>query len=73
MRNVTLSAREEDIDAARRRARAENTTLNEQFRRWLAGYGQRTDPVAEFDALMEDLNGRMVVDRPFTRDERNAR
>lgn len=73
MKNVTLSAREEDIEAARRRARAEHSTLNEQFRRWLADYGRVADPVAEFDALMNELNGQMIVDRSFTREERNAR
>jgi hypothetical protein len=73
MRNVTLSARPEDIDAARRRAQAEHTTLNEQFRRWLAEYGQRTDPVADFDALMAELQDQVVVGKSFTREERNAR
>lgn len=73
MKNVTLSARAEDIEAARKRARAEHSTLNEQFRRWLADYGRAADPVAEFDALMDELNGQMIADRPFTREERNAR
>lgn len=73
MRNVTLSARPEDIDAARERALSEHTTLNEEFRKWLAGYGRRVDPVADFDALMEEVAGQVVVGRRFTRDERNAR
>lgn len=73
MRNVTLSARPEDIEAARERARSEHTTLNEEFRRWLADYGRRRDPVAELDALLGELNGKVVLDRSFTRDERNAR
>ncbi|MDZ7728611.1 MAG: hypothetical protein U5Q44_10705 [Dehalococcoidia bacterium] len=37
MKNITLSADENLIEAARERARRENTTLNEQFRRWLSG------------------------------------
>ena len=73
MKNVTLSAREEGIEAARARARAAHTTLNEQFRRWLAAYAARTDPLAEFDALMDELNGQVVVGRSFSREERNAR
>ena len=35
MKNITLSADEGLIEAARERARTEHTTLNEQFRLWL--------------------------------------
>ena len=35
MKHITLSAEGGLIEAARERARAEHTTLNEQFRRWL--------------------------------------
>lgn len=38
MKNITLSAEAHLIEAARARAQAENTTLNEQFRCWLADY-----------------------------------
>ena len=38
MKNITLSADENLIEAARQRALSERTTLNEQFRRWLADY-----------------------------------
>ncbi len=38
MKNITLSADENLIEAARHRAADEQTTLNEQFRRWLADY-----------------------------------
>ena len=38
MKNITLSADESLIDAARRRAASEQTTLNAQFRIWLADY-----------------------------------
>ena len=41
MKNITLSADEGLIEAARERARAEHTTLNEQFRLWLADYARR--------------------------------
>jgi hypothetical protein len=37
MKNITLSADEKLIEAARARAQAEQTSLNEQFRRWLSG------------------------------------
>ena len=38
MKNITLSADESLIDAACRRAASEQTTLNAQFRIWLADY-----------------------------------
>ena len=41
MKNITLSADEALIEAARQRAASENTTLNEQFRRWLERYVHR--------------------------------
>lgn len=46
MKNITFSADEKLIEAARGRARAEHSTLNEQFRLWLADHarsiGKRT-------------------------------
>lgn len=74
MRNITLSADDELIEAARERARAEHTTLNEQFRRWLADYARRADRVAGARAAIDEL--RRYVDtsgRKFTRDEMNER
>ena len=40
MKNITLSADERLIEAARARALAERTTLNEQFREWLMEYAR---------------------------------
>jgi aspartate racemase len=77
MRNITLSADERLIDAARERARAEHTTLNEQFRRWLADYTQRderAERVRKFDELMTRLQKTHTTGgRKFTRDEMNER
>ena len=53
MQNITLSADGQLIEAARERARAEKSTLNEQFRRWLALYAQRDQRGQRYDALME--------------------
>ena len=39
-RNITFSADEALIEAAREAARSENTTLNEQFRLWLESYAR---------------------------------
>jgi len=74
MRNVTFSADERIIDAARARARQERTTLNEQFRRWLEAYATREDRARDAMRVIEDL--RLTVrtgGRRFTRDERNER
>jgi hypothetical protein len=77
MRNITLSADERLIEAARERARAEHSTLNEQFRRWLADYTQRderAERVRRFDELMTRLQKTVRTGgRKFTRDEMNER
>lgn len=74
MKNITLSADEDLIEAARRRAVAERTTLNEQFRLWLEVYArrdQRRDIAVEtIDALRARLR---TGGRTFTRDEMNER
>ena len=73
MKNITLSADEKLIEAARERARAEHTTLNEQFRKWLREYAQREQQAAEALAVMRELRGKLRVGRKLTRDEMNKR
>jgi hypothetical protein len=73
MKNITLSADGALIEAARDRARSEHTTLNEQFRRWLAAYTQRELRALQFDALMAEMRGTVTVGRKLTRDEMNER
>jgi len=46
LQNITLSAEKELIQRARQRAEAENTTLNAEFRRWLAQYVERPRAIA---------------------------
>ena len=74
MKNITLSADENLIEAARQRAVAEHTTLNEQFRLWLEEYVRRKQ---QADAALETINvlrGRISTGgRKFTRDEMNER
>ena len=72
MKNITLTADDELIAAARERARSENTTLNEQFRLWLAGYA-RKQRMQEYEAVMAGLRGKLVVGRKLSRDEMNER
>ncbi len=74
MKNITLSADDKLIEAARERARAEQTTLNEQFRRWLADYVRQEHQTESAMTLIEELRGQVRTGgRKFTRDEMNER
>jgi hypothetical protein len=74
MKNITLSADEGLIEAARERARTEHTTLNEQFRLWLANYARREQQAARAMAVVRELRGKVRTGgRKFTRDEMNER
>ncbi len=73
MKNITLSAEEPLIKAARARARAENSTLNEQFRRWLASYAQTQERLQRYDAVMGELRGQLKVGRKLDRASMNER
>jgi hypothetical protein len=55
MKNITLSADDQLIEAARTRARSEHTTLNEQFRLWLEDYTRRDQNADEAMALIERM------------------
>jgi hypothetical protein len=69
-----LSADEGLIEAARERARAEHTTLNEQFRRWLKDYTRREQQADDAMAVVRELRGKVRTGgRKFTRDEMNER
>ena len=73
MKNITLSADENLLEAARQRAVSEHTTLNEQFRLWLNNYVQREQQAAEAMRVMRELQGKLRVGRKLTRDEMNER
>lgn len=75
MKNITLSADEELIEAAREEARRRKTTLNAEFREWLARYArsrQGSERVHEYRRLMASM-GEVSSGRRFSRDELNAR
>ena len=74
MENVTFSANEHLIRAARERAQASGTTLDEEFRRWLAAYVGRDELARRTMETIEELSGRVRTwGRKFTRDEMNER
>lgn len=73
MKNITLSADEKLIEAARERARSEHTTLNAEFRRWLKHYARRQEQMQHYDAVIRSLRGKLRVGRKLTREEMNER
>jgi len=74
MRNITFSADERLIDAARDRALRERTTLNEEFRRWLQAYALRENRAQAAMATISELQASLRTGgRRFTRDEMNER
>ncbi|MFP4113144.1 MAG: hypothetical protein ACOCY8_01090 [Spirochaetota bacterium] len=74
MKNITLSADERLIEAARKKARAANRTLNEEFRRWLEMYTGGDDRAAEAEAVMEQISAYTGTGgRKFSRGEMNER
>ena len=74
MRNVTLTADSHLIDSADERARAEHTTLNDQFRLWLTDCVERrqsvTNAVSAIDHMQCALN---TGGSKFMRGEMNGR
>ena len=74
LRNITLSADEQLIARAREKAGAAQTTLNVEFRKWLAEYASQQDDaaVARFRQVMKQLD-QVDAGRTFTRDEMNER
>ena len=73
MKKITLSADEALIGAARARAAAEQTTLNEQFRRWLADYARARQRMEHYESVMQGLRGQMKVGAKLDRDSMNER
>jgi hypothetical protein len=73
VKNITLSADERLIEAARQRAQAEHTTLNEAFRRWLADYAQAQQRLQRCDEVLAQLRGHLEVGQRLSRDQMNAR
>ena len=74
MRNITLSANEELIAAARARALQEGSTLNAKFRLWLADYAGGAQRARTAMAAIEALKSQISTGgRKFTREEMNER
>jgi FMN phosphatase YigB (HAD superfamily) len=73
IKNITFSAEDTLIEEAHEVARADNTTLNEQFRLWLEDYARKRR-VQKFQELMGQVKGKYSSGgHKFTRDEMNER
>ena len=72
MSNITFSADKRAIELAREVARERETTLNEEFRRWLDEYG-RPARAAQVREALEQVRAIVTLHGPFSRDELNAR
>ena len=73
MKNITFTADESLIEAAREQARADQTTLNEQFRQWLEQYARKRQAARAAEVM--DRMGRYVASggRAASRDALNER
>ena len=72
LKNVTLSTDESVLLQARRRAVAENTTLNELFRHWLEQYVAQPAAADQYAAFMARMQ-HVQAGRSFSREEMNER
>ncbi len=64
MKNITFSADERLIEAAREQAAADNTTLNEQFRQWLMQLTRKFKPAMSREDAQAVLDDVLVSRRP---------
>ncbi len=62
MKNITFSTQDDLVAQARALARARGTTLNEEFRLWLAGYvaqqGQ-SEKTAQLRTMLDELTAQV--------------
>ena len=74
VKKITLSADESLIAAARRRAVAEHTSLNQQFQLWFRNYIRREQQAGKAMRIIRELQREIfTAGQKFTRDEMNER
>lgn len=69
---ITFRAEEDLIQRALERTAAHQTTLNEEFRKWLEMYVKHSETSVSYSTLMERLTY-VQPSRAFRRDEINER
>lgn len=72
LQNITLRVEKTLIERARRRAEAQKTTLNAEFRRWLAQYVEAPKTLAELSAVVDRFSYAQSG-KTFSREELNER
>ena len=72
IKNITLSADEQLIQKARKKAQQEHKTLNSYFRQWLKQYVSNNTKTNNYFEFMNSLNYARPG-RKFTREELNER
>lgn len=72
LKNITLSAKEDLIERARKRAAGKNTTLNAEFRRWLEQYADGPHSAVELKEFLIQFE-HVNPGKTFTREEMNER
>ncbi len=72
IKNITLSAEADLIDAAREIAKSEHKTLNAVFREWLEQYRSRVSSATSYRETMSRLS-HADSGRRFSREEMNER
>ena len=72
IKNITLSADEHLIEAARTKAQQERTTLNGAFRDWLIRYAGKRMNAEDYARFMERMK-HVSPGKKFSRDELNER
>ena len=72
VKNITLSADELLIRAAREKAAREKRSLNTAFRQWLRRYVAQDNAAGTYDDIMQRL-GTARAGRKFSREEMNER
>jgi hypothetical protein len=74
MKNITLSAPEPLIEAARLQAVKLHSTLNAEFRKWLESFTERQKKADEALAIIDKIAELGMTDqRKYTREEMNTR
>lgn len=72
-RNVTFSVDEQLLEAAREAAKAEGSSLNEQFRLWLERYVRQRQADRALAVMERIASYAASGGEKFSRDELNAR
>ena len=73
IRNITLSAEENALQKARKKAVREGKSLNVKFREWLQKYIAPQDYSQNYEKLMKSLKRVNPGGKKFSRDEANER